>query len=256
MGNNSHYWVNKEERRKQALLHTEKMDKEYPSLIKNSIENTKIYSMDFKCKKQIQDKITKITVINTDSVSALYGHEGKVAVLNFASYKNPGGMFINGSKAQEECLCHESYLYNVLRAMVIPYYDWNNQNKNRALYKNRGLYSPDILFNHNGEEINVGVITCAAPNKTTGQKYQNVSDEENYRVLSDRIRFVLDIAKENEIDTLVLGAYGCGVFGQDPKEVADIFKRYLTTTHKCFDKIVFAIPGGENLEAFERIFDV
>ena len=89
------------------------------------------------------------------------------------------------------------------------------------------------------------------------QKYQNVSDEENTKVLRSRIKFVLDMATVNEVDTLILGAYGCGVFGQDPNEVANIFKEYLTTTHKgCFSKVVFAIPNGrdKNLQAFEKVF--
>ena len=102
---------------------------------------------------------------------------------------------------------------------------------------NRGLYSPNIIFYKDGNCVSCDVITCAAPNKSTAQKYQNVSDEENTRVLRSRIKFVLDIAKDNYVDTLILGAYGCGVFGQDAKEVASIFKEYLNTTHKCFKKL-------------------
>ena len=104
----------------------------------------------------------------------------------------------------------------------------------------------------------VNVITCAAPNKSTAQKYQNVSDEENTEVLRSRIKFVLDIAKDNDVDTLILGAYGCGVFGQEAKEVAGIFKEYLCTTHaRCFEKVVFAIPSGRigNLEAFKAVWE-
>ena len=56
------------------------------------------------------------------------------------------------------------------------------------------------------------VITCAAPNKRAAQRYCNVSDEENSRVLESRIDFILDIAKRHKIDILVLGAFGCGVF--------------------------------------------
>ena len=41
------------------------------------------------------------------------------------------------------------------------------------------------------------------------------------------------------------------------KEVASIFKEYLNTTHKCFKKVVFAIPNGRdgNLEAFKEVFN-
>lgn len=76
--------------------------------------------------------------------------------------------------------------------------------------------------------------------------------------MRSRIKFVLDIAKDNGISTLILGAYGCGVFGQDAKEVAEIFKEYLSTTHKCFEKVIFAIPRGrdKNLEEFERVFSI
>jgi len=51
--------------------------------------------------------------------------------------------------------------------------------------------------------------------------------------------------------------YGCGVFGQDAKEVANIFKEYLVTSHKCFSKVIFAIPKGrdKSFEAFEVIFN-
>ena len=95
----------------------------------------------------------KIEVVDMDSVSAIFQYaENNTAVLNFASYKNPGGMFVNGSKAQEECLCHESFLYNVLKENQ-NYYNWNNQHKNRALYLNRALYSPNIKFFHEDKEL-------------------------------------------------------------------------------------------------------
>lgn len=252
------YWNNKEERAKQAKKHTKEMEEKYFTNIAKSIKNTKIYDTDYKCYKSVEEKEAKIIVDDLDMVSAVrkYSQCGKVALLNFSSYKSPGGMFINGSKAQEECLCHASYLYNVLSSLVKEFYEWNNKHKNKALYLNRGLYSPDILFNC-GEELQYcNVITCAAPNKSAAQKYQDVSDEENTEALQDRIRFVLDIAKGNDVDTLILGAYGCGVFGQNPAEVASIFKEFLETTHKCFVNVIFAIPKGrnDNLEAFKEVF--
>ena len=51
-----------------------------------------------------------------------------IGILNFASYKNPGGMFLRGSTAQEEALCHESTLYNVLIKFNDTYYKSNREN--------------------------------------------------------------------------------------------------------------------------------
>lgn len=262
------YWTEKGKRAKQAQEHTRNMEKRYADLVDKSAKYTICYSPDFECKKDIiKEKPVQIIVDDIDSVSAIMKYHitenDRMAVLNFSSYKEAGGMFLKGSKAQEECLCHESFLYNVLSRNQV-FYEWNNQHKNRSLYLNRALFSPNILFikpdsKYPQKEIMkfCDVITCAAPNKSAAQKYQNVSDKENSKVLQSRIKFILDIAKENHIDTLILGAYGCGVFGQNPYEVADIFKTYLTTTHKYFKNVVFAIPNGKNnnLEAFRTVFD-
>ena len=250
------YWDNKEERARQARKHTKEMAEKYSKEIEESVKNTRIYNPTFYCLDKKEGRKTEIKVIDADTVHAgkIYNGEGKVALLNFSSYKNAGGMFIKSSKAQEECLCHASYLYNVLSQFNDKFYDWNCSHKNRALYLNRGLYSPDIIFNG---EFKCDVITCAAPNKSAAQKYQDISDEENREELKSRIRFVLDIAKDNNVDVLILGAYGCGVFGQNPKEVANIFKEYLNTTHKdLFSKVIFAIPDGKygNFGAFKKVF--
>lgn len=258
------YWNDKEKCADQAKIHTAKMEKEYGELIRKSIRDTIMYYPVFESKNDVKDVATEMIIDDVDSVSAVLKYSspgGKMAVLNFSSYKNPGGMFINGSKAQEECLCHESFLYNVL-SQIKDFYDWNNKHKNKALYLNRGLYSASILFIREEKHLQsetmrfCDVITCAAPNKSAAQKYQNVSDEENTKILKSRIKFVLDIAKDNDVNTLILGAYGCGVFGQNALEVASIFKEYLNTTHKCFRKVVFAVPNGrdKNLEAFRKVF--
>lgn len=254
------YWSEKEKRAEYAKEHTKEMEQIYGENIKESVKNTVIYDTDFKCDKTYSCE-TEIVVEAADSVSAVInyadGSKNRVAVLNFASYKNPGGMFINGSKAQEECLCYESCLYNVLVEFVSAYYDWNNKNKNRALYLNRGLYSPKIVFCKDKKSVLCDVITCASPNKSAAKRYQKVTDRENTEVLKSRIKFVLDMAKENDVEILILGAYGCGVFGQDATEVAEIFKGYLETTHKCFKKVVFAIPEGKdkNFEKFKKVFE-
>lgn len=111
----------------------------------------------------------------------------------------------------------------------------------------RALYSPDVLFLHEGNIIPCDVITCAAPNNAAAQKYANVSYRENREALESRIRFSLDIAVEERVAPLLLGAYGCGVFGQDPAEVAGLFMKYLRMPkYQCFMRVVYAIPERKN----------
>ena len=252
------YYPNKEERAKLARNHTKEMEDLYKDEIKDCIDETLVYNANSKfIEKRLNNKQI-IIVDEIDSVGAVFKYVNIneiTAVLNFASYNNPGGNFINGSKAQEECLCYESYLYNVLKGRI-GYYKINHKNKNRSLYTDRALYSPNVRFTKECKDVFCDVITCAAPNKTAAQKYYNVSDEENSEVLKERIEFVLKIAQDNGVDNLILGAYGCGVFGQDPLEVAKIFKEFLSGKYKCFNKVIFAIPNRleMNYRCFKRIF--
>ena len=82
-----------------------------------------------------------------------------------------------------------------------------DRHNNRALYLNRGLFSPGVWFFRENNHVECSVITCAAPNKSAAQKYQNVSDEENTKVLRSRIKFVLDMAKDNNVNTLISVSY-------------------------------------------------
>lgn len=252
------YWTDKQKLAELAKQHTEEMEKQHHVNIGASAAETMTYTGGKKFKPNLtggQNATPEVIVADADSVSAIFTYTGgKTAVLNFASYKEPGGLFLKGSRAQEECLCHSSFLYNVLSRQK-EYYEWNNQHKNRGLYLDRALYSPDILFVKDGEETYCDVITCAAPNISTAKKYCGVSDGENYNVLCERIRFVLQIAEDQKVDTLILGAYGCGVFGQKPAEVAAIFKEFLSKG-PSISKVIFAIPDGRNgnLAAFRKAF--
>lgn len=256
------YWKNKEERAKKAVLHTKLMEETYAEEIAKAAAETVILTSAVettgfeKTEKRMDEKgRMKILLEESDSVESILRHakDGKTAVLNFASYKNPGGMFLNGSSAQEESLCHESFLYNVLSKKE-SYYEWNQAHKNKALYTNRALYTPNVRFERNGKSVHCDVITCAAPNKHAAQTYQHVSDEENLKALKDRIQFVVDIANSKKVDILILGAFGCGVFGQAAEEAAECFAEALKQM-QSFDTVVFAIPSGPNLNAFRNVFE-
>lgn len=240
------------ERAAKAQEHIQKMSKKYSEDILEIVYASTIYmeSLDNKVNKAT----TNIIVDNIDSVSAIYKHGNwKTAVLNFASFYNPGGGFAWGTMAQEEALCSESVLYNVLSNNKFKSYYANN-GKEVFDYKfaDRGIYSPSVIFerpfwsNLRGANVKVintcDVITVAAPNR---RRQTKTSAEENYNALAERIDFILSIAQEQRVKTLILGAFGCGVFAQKPEEVAILFKEALKHYH--FDKVVFAImPDKEN----------
>ena len=244
-----------------ALYHVKQMDQKYLDKIKNSVDFSKIYTntSEFDQNKQKTENTVNQIIERLDSVSAVkkYSRFGKVAVLNFASFKHPGGGFINGSMAQEEALCHESTLYNVIADDTFSqFYNYNNHHLNRGMYHNRAIYSPNIAFTGENDEIvaYADVITCACPNYSYYIKMK-VSPSENLLTLKSRIEFVKKILVENDVQIAILGAYGCGVFGQDPVTVASIFKEtFSTKTNNLLEKIIYAIPGGPNYKMFCRVF--
>ncbi len=260
MSDNKQYWIDRKNRAKRAEEHTRLMADKCKFMVEHSVQCSKIYGNEWSGDVlEMSSSSPEIVLENADTVTAILnqkctGH--KLAALNFASYKNPGGMFLEGSRAQEECLCHESDLYNVLKVLK-EYYAWNNKNLNKALYLNRAAYTPDIYFYRTAEkQMKVrycDIITCAAPNYMAASQYQKVSREENYHVLEARIKFILDITDNNRVHTLILGAFGCGGFGQDPVEVAELFKKHLVGRH--MKKVIFAVPGNDaNYEAFKKVF--
>lgn len=272
--------LTREERRKLAVKHFDDItnDKEIYNDIVYSIYNTNIYNVDnFKdVNVNFHSNFhTKISVTDNDTVTELFSmpRDGKnITILNFASYKNPGGMYYQGSSAQEEFLCHHSTLYPVLSNFVRDYYDINKKNLNYALYKNTGMYSCDIrFFDYHLDQSNItydntvlaDVITCAAPNVTTFKKYQSkrlglTSEQERkliYDSMYDRCKLILGIAAYKGTEKLILGAFGCGVFGNDPYMVAEIFLKLLFEEFPgVFDEVRFAIPKGKNYDAFKKVF--
>jgi len=252
------YWTNKKEMAERAKEHFLFMERLYENKTRDSILGSKLYGQPNKLPEKIITKSNPIQYFeNTDTVSCLFNHEfsGRIAILNFASYKHPGGGFVVGSKAQEEMLCHESNLYNIISDEYLSdYYEWNNEHKNKALYTNRAIYTPDVIFNRGGIEKVCDVITCAAPNFGTYLKYNNMSEAGEYKVLEDRMQFIVDIASENKINTLIAGAFGCGVFANNPDFVSDIWLK--ANYGETVKTVIHPVPfSGDNVDVFENKFD-
>lgn len=221
----------------------------YPQEICDAIRSVIIYNPDFHY--EAPAAVTRrIRLMDTDSVNALFAIDGEATVLNFASYKYPGGMFLDGSTAQEEALCHKSTLFPVLSAFDGSYYTPNRAELNRGLYTNRAILSKDILFEQpTGETKTASVLTCASPNWLTAQKYCRVSKSENNKVVRERLKWMNEVLAANEVSTFIAGAWGCGVFRQDPEFMAKAMIEELTYPQT----LVFAIPKGRNYDAFDKV---
>lgn len=186
-----------------------------------------------------------------------------LCVLNFASAKNPGGGFQKGSQAQEESLARSSGLYSCLEPHQRYFYAPNQNDPNDGLYSHAMLYSPSVPFFR--EDWGTfcplwcaSVITAPAPN--AGVAIPRCGKAVVDDTLRERCRRILRLASYRGHTDLVLGAYGCGVFKNDPKDVATCFFSilfHLEEFRRRFRRIVFAIPGREddvNLLAFQAQF--
>ena len=185
----------------------------------------------------------------------------KIGVLNFASAKNPGGGFINGAMAQEESLAASSTLYRTLT--VHEEYYRENRAQRSMMYTNYAIYSPDVVFFRDGrfqlveKPFKASVLTLPAVNM--GQVLLKGEDSaEAERVMRRRMKLALAIFARQGARNLVLGAYGCGVFRNDPKKIAAWWKELLEDEGmgQYFDFIFHAVldqsKNRECISAFER----
>ena len=249
------YFGNKRENAKKANEHFKLMSAEYPEEIDSSIHRSVIYGPEMinlvEAEESSGPRFHLISGVHQDFIRDATLSEDTVCVHNFASYRNPGGMFIKGSSAQEESLCHASTLYNVLSELT-EFYDWNNKHCYDGLYADRAIYSPDIIFRYEDAHlitgINIDVLTCAAPNATAMKKKGIYSKSENYKALEHRIDFICRILDAHKVHTFITGAWGCGVFGQDPEQVALLLHMYLQRTN--IREVYFVIPKGYQYKMF------
>lgn len=189
---------------------------------------------------------------------------GAVAALDFASAKNPGGGFTGGAKAQEEDVCRGSALYPCLLTQR-AYYD-ENRACGTMLYTDHIIYSPAVPFFRDDrndlleQPYACSVITAPAPNAGEELRRRPDARRDITRTLERRTAMVLEVAALHGERNLILGAWGCGVFRNDPDEVARIFAETLAQPRfaGAFDRIVHAVwSRGEdspNQLAFRRHF--
>ncbi|MEV5806471.1 TIGR02452 family protein [Streptomyces parvulus] len=187
---------------------------------------------------------TVFEVTGESSLEAARRLGGEVAVLNFASARNPGGGYLNGAQAQEEALCRASALHTcLLRAP--GFYDHHRAHRD-PFYTDRVIHSPAVpVFRDDrgrllDEPFTAGFLTSAAPNAGVVLRTAPERAAELPAALAGRAERVLETAAAHGYRRLVLGAWGCGVFRNDPAQVAGAFRALLG-------------PGGRFASAFERV---
>lgn len=215
------------------------------------------------------DRTTRFEVTDESSLAAAHrltrtGAE-PVAVLNFASARNPGGGYLNGAQAQEEAVCRGSALYTTL--LRAPEYYAHHRAERDAFYTDRVILSPGVpvIRDHRDRLLDapytVGFLTSPAPNAGVVRRQTPDLADRIPAVLASRAERVLETAVAGGYRRLVLGAWGCGVFMNDPAVVAGSFRALLTGDGRFaghFDEVVFAIldRGRERTTtaAFQGIF--
>lgn len=213
-----------------------------------------------------------------------YAGKRKVCVLNFASATNPGGGVWKGSSAQEECLCRCSTLYPCISEDAVRqgFHERHRaglaSGEMNVLYNDDCIYTPDVIVFKSdelrprtlpeSEWYQVNVITCAAPNLRSklsnhmnpdaGNRAVRISDSDLMALHAKRANRILEIAKANGNEVVIMGAFGCGAFQNPPAVVAAGICQAVKQHRGDFQTIEFAVfcsaRDTANYDAFRRVF--
>lgn len=211
--------------------------------------------------------IIEVTKETTLAASKRLLDEGykNVACLNFASAKHPGGGFLSGSRAQEESIARSSGLYPAISQMK-EMYEYNKSQRT-GLYSDYMIFSPKVpVFRHDdGSWLDkpylISVITAPAVNAKVVREREPHHIRLIDSVMTKRIEKILAVALIQKQDALVLGAFGCGVFQNNPYAVARYFRKALEDPKfkNRFKKVVFAIydtsPDEKTYQTFRQILE-
>ncbi|KAA3653984.1 MAG: TIGR02452 family protein [Chloroflexi bacterium] len=215
---------------------------------------------EFRTAKPTQFEVTNETTLDA-SHRLVVKKNYSVVALNFASARNPGGGFLGGSQAQEESLARSSGMFPCINQMS-EMYEYNRHHKS-LLYSDYMIYSPDVPVFRDDEgrllerPYPLSIITAPAVNAGAVRKNQLENISQIEPTMLNRIGKVLLLALANGHQTLVLGAWGCGVFGNKPETIARQFATHLYEGgqfYNQFERIVFAVLDRSKSQEIYREF--
>ena len=165
--------------------------------------------------------------------------------LNFASATKPGGGFLGGAQAQEESIARSSSLY---AAIAFREMHRHHSHPRNPMYTSWAITSPDVpVFRKDDGTLlerpyATSFLTCAAVNAGVVLARDPSRKSEIMRAMRERIRRILAIAAHEDYATLILGAWGCGVFRNDTEDIALAFREALDGPFAgAFERVVFAV---------------
>lgn len=280
---------NKREENIEIFRDTERMIKSNPCLqnvIKKSNAGQYVFLEEESLKTVEEHRYTqpcKVAVSKKRTLEAAGAYKGKkVCIHNFASATNPGGGVARGSNAQEEAICRCSSLYfNISEADVVKQFHGRHRQMLRAgsmdaRYNDDCIFTPGVIvFKTDTAEpelmdendwYSVDVLTCAAPNLReqpsnpmnphSGNKQVRLSEKELLELHIKRMERILSIAKKEEEEILILGAFGCGAFCNPPRVVAEAMAWVVQEFRYDFMTIEFAVycspRDTRNFDEFSR----
>ena len=258
-------------------------DKDLSDSVDKAKKNTEVFYEDDYPDFDINNTFeTEITVTGDRSFQAAMrlsndNPDSKIAVMNFANAFHAGGGVTKGASAQEECLCRTSTLYPLIyrKSLYYSFYKYH-KDKNTPKASDSLIYTEGVVICKTDEDlpkrmdkndwVTVDVITIAAPDlrKSSNVFFDlvngggNMNDAELFGYHVKRAIHMFTVAASKGADILVLGAFGCGAFQNNPEVVARAYKIAIQEFPKVFKKIEFAVycpPGGsKNYNVFKNVF--
>lgn len=168
----------------------------------------------------------------------------KIIALNFANAMYAGGGYVLGGNAQEESLCRASMLYYTIKTQK----EYYRKNRIHILpdYTDCMIYSGNVpvMRDDSGKllenPVKCDFITCPAVNRTFA-KFM-FSDKKITSKMTVRINKIISLSVSKNPDVIILGAFGCGMFGNKRDVIFSIFENTINNLVPDSIKIIFAVP--------------